>query len=79
MMAVFVTASVTRWQDYLFNIWSFSTLKMLPYSTKLLPKYIQNFAKNKINPKNSEMLLIILPKWQNLVTLVTDYRRRLLS
>ena len=44
-----VGISVTRWLDYFFNIWPFTTLKFFNSISKL-PKNIQNCAKYLMEP-----------------------------
>ena len=62
-----IMSSVTRWLNYLFNIWPFPT--MSSWTTAYLenwPKYVHNFAQYWIHHrKNYKILLIFLPEWQN--------------
>ena len=63
--------SVTRWLDYLFNIWAFTTMLICPKSLKL-PEQAQDFAKYNLNPPKWPKTLKKFPSGkisQNLVTL----------
>ena len=42
---VFDRSSLTRWLDYLFNIWLFTAIKIYPKANNILPKW-RNFAKS---------------------------------
>ena len=41
-----LSSSVTRWLDYMFNVWIFTTI-----SINLLPKQVQNVAKYYLSPE----------------------------
>ena len=51
-------ASMTRWLDYLFNIWPFTTFSQLFY----LQKFFQYFSKFKINPQKFSIVFLNFAK-----------------
>ena len=53
---------MTRWLDYLFDIWPFKGMK---FRSIALPKNVQNFVKHQKDPYKLSKALKILPKLQN--------------
>ena len=69
-----VVISVTRFLDYLFNIWPFTTMEMCPKRVTNFSKHVQNFAEFVNKPSgNGQILLTFSQSGEislNLVTLV---------
>ena len=62
-----LSGSVTRWQDYSFNIWPFTTMKFWPIATNCQSISII-MSKFYTNSKNIALAFQYLQKWQNFAT-----------
>ena len=65
LMSMWFRDSVTRWLNYLFNIWPFRTMKNWPI-VKIFVKVGSQFGHIlNILSRNGRILFLIFPKWQN--------------
>ena len=56
---------MTRWLDFLFNIWPSTTVKNCPKALKICQRRFTNFPNTKTIHTDLPETLILLPKWRN--------------